>query len=93
MNARKALEAMVSTDEGDMTVWSSGEVQSALDAYRAEVLAEGAAELRERARYYTGEFRDSDILHEEGPSSAVATWKRAAERLLYLGSRTGARHP
>jgi hypothetical protein len=89
MSARKTLEAMVSTDQGDMTVWSSDEVQYALDAYRAEVLAEGAAELRARAKHYTGEFNDSDILHEDGPSSAVATWKRAAERLLYIATRAG----
>ncbi|MFI6653249.1 hypothetical protein ACIBI8_37375 [Streptomyces sp. NPDC050529] len=77
---------MVRADQGDMTVWSADEVRHALDAYRAEVLAEGAAELRARAKQYTGEFADSDILHEDGPSAAVATWKRAAERLLYLAA-------
>jgi len=45
MNARETLEAMVSTDQGDMTVWSSDEVQYALGAYRLEVIAERDAQI------------------------------------------------
>ena len=41
MNAREILEGMIRTDRGDMTVHSPVEVQARLDAYRAEVLAEG----------------------------------------------------
>ena len=40
MNARKRLSVMVRTDRGSMTVWSPAEVTDALDAHRAEVLAE-----------------------------------------------------
>ncbi|MFF6781373.1 hypothetical protein [Streptomyces sp. NPDC012510] len=40
MNAREVLEGMIRTDRGNMTVHSPVEVQSRLDAYRAEILAE-----------------------------------------------------
>lgn len=40
MNARERLEVMIRTDRGSMTVWSQPEIRDALDAYRAEILAE-----------------------------------------------------
>lgn len=46
MNAREVLEGMIRTDRGDMTVHSPAEVQSRLDAYRAEVLAEHDGHVR-----------------------------------------------
>ncbi|MFF5842157.1 hypothetical protein ACFY74_11890 [Streptomyces massasporeus] len=46
---------------------------------RAAVLREVEAALRARGKRLTGEYNDSDILHEDGPAAAAATWKRAAE--------------
>ncbi|MFM9373326.1 hypothetical protein [Streptomyces sp. Da 82-17] len=46
MSARDRLTAMVRTDRGSMTVWSPGEVQDALDAYRTEVLQKAIDRLR-----------------------------------------------
>jgi hypothetical protein len=39
MTARERVEAMIRTDRGNMTAWSTTEVRNALDAYRAEILA------------------------------------------------------
>jgi hypothetical protein len=51
---------------------------------RATVLREAADVLETEGKRLTGEFNDSDILHEDGPAAAVATWKRAADRLRRL---------
>jgi hypothetical protein len=55
-------------------------------ADRAAVLREAEAALRAEAKRLTGEFNDSDILHEDGPASAVATWKRAADLLRRMAA-------
>ncbi|MEW1866997.1 hypothetical protein AB0420_02165 [Streptomyces caelestis] len=39
MSARERLAAMIRTDAGSLTVWSTAEVQAALDLHAAEVLA------------------------------------------------------
>jgi len=59
-------------------------VVSALVSDRAAVLREAEVALRAQAQHFTGEFNDSDILHEDGPASTVATWKRAADLLRRL---------
>ncbi|MFE1192892.1 hypothetical protein ACFW6E_08835 [Streptomyces olivaceoviridis] len=53
-------------------------------AVRTETLREAETALREQASRLTGEFNDSDILHEDGPAATVATWKRAADLLRRL---------
>ncbi|MFI1371292.1 hypothetical protein ACH4UY_04680 [Streptomyces longwoodensis] len=40
MSARDRIQDMIRTDRGDMNVYSQPEVRDALDAYRAEVIAE-----------------------------------------------------
>ena len=50
MSARERLQVMVRTGHGSMTVWSESEVREALDAYRAEVLAEAAGIGRKLSR-------------------------------------------
>ncbi|MFF8679532.1 hypothetical protein ACF07F_16635 [Streptomyces sp. NPDC015237] len=59
-----------------------------LGKHRAEVLREAEAALSERAKRLTGEFNDSDILHEDGPAATVATWKRAAELARRMADET-----
>jgi len=51
---------------------------------QAAILREAEAALRVEAKRMTGEFNDSDILHEDGPAAAVATWKHAADLLRRL---------
>ncbi|AKZ60734.1 hypothetical protein SAM23877_p025 (plasmid) [Streptomyces ambofaciens ATCC 23877] len=63
---------------------------AAIDAHRAAVLREVEAALSERAKRLTGEFNDSDILHEDGPAATVATWKRAAELARRMADETAA---
>lgn len=46
MTARGRLHAMIRTDDGDRTVWSEDEATTALDAYRAEVIAKAIGRLR-----------------------------------------------
>ena len=53
-------------------------------AVRAETLREAESAFRQQASHLTGEFNDSDILHEDGPAATVATWKRAADLLRRL---------
>lgn len=45
MSAREQLGSMVRTDRGDMNVYSQPEVERALDAYRAEVIADRDAQI------------------------------------------------
>lgn len=52
MTARERLHSMIRTDDGDRTVWSEDEATTALDAYRTEVLAAGAAMLRRQSRHH-----------------------------------------
>ncbi|MCZ0207931.1 hypothetical protein OZK63_21195 [Streptomyces sp. UMAF16] len=51
---------------------------------RAEALRMAEMALREQANHLTGEFADSDILHEDGPAATVATWNRAADLVSQL---------
>ncbi|GGR70895.1 MULTISPECIES: hypothetical protein [Streptomyces] len=51
---------------------------------RAEVLRMAEMALRERANHLTGEYNDSDILHEDGPAATVATWNSAADLVRRL---------
>ncbi|MFF4552754.1 hypothetical protein [Streptomyces sp. NPDC001422] len=53
-------------------------------ADRAAILREAEAALRGEGKRLTGEFNDSDILHEDGPAAAVATWGRAADLMRRL---------
>ncbi|MET8571843.1 hypothetical protein [Streptomyces sp. NPDC004783] len=57
-------------------------------ADRAAVLREAAAALRAQAKHVTGEFSDSDVLHEDGPAATVATWKRAADLLRRMADES-----
>ncbi|MFJ5915006.1 hypothetical protein ACIQFW_04305 [Streptomyces ardesiacus] len=57
---------------------------------RAAALREVEAALSERAKRLTGEFNDSDILHEDGPAATVATWKQAAELVRRVADETAA---
>lgn len=51
------------------------------DTSRGAVLREAEEALSAQAKHLTGEFNDSDVLHEDGPAATVATWKRAADLL------------
>ncbi|WP_333744087.1 hypothetical protein [Streptomyces ardesiacus] len=57
---------------------------------RTAALREVEAALSERAERLTGEYNDSDILHEDGPAATVATWKRAAELVRRVADETAA---
>ncbi|MCI3153190.1 hypothetical protein ELQ39_15765 [Streptomyces sp. GB4-14] len=76
MNARELLQLMVRTDRGSMTVWSKPEVASALDAYRAEVLAEVSAWLVKKAR----EFRAMGGEMRAAQADAVAAMASKVDR-------------
>ena len=81
MNARERLAIMIRTDRCSMTVWSPEEAQDALDAHRAEVLAEAdllpkahvVAWLVKKAR----EFRS--LGHEQGRAQADAVAAMASK--------------
>jgi hypothetical protein len=62
--------------------------QQATAKLRAAVLREAADALLSEAMRMTGEFNDSDVLHEDGPAATVATWKRAAEKLSRMADET-----
>jgi hypothetical protein len=51
---------------------------------RATVLREAEAMLRAQGKQLTGEYNDSDILHEEGAMATVAAWGRAADAVRRL---------
>ncbi|MFC7794596.1 hypothetical protein [Streptomyces cinereoruber] len=63
ITARERLEIMIHTDRHSITVWSSPEVQGALDAYRAAVLNEAADAIEQAAGDMT-RFRGSQIAAE-----------------------------
>jgi hypothetical protein len=63
------------------------EAEQERDQARDAALREAAAALQAQARHLTGEFNDSDVLHEDGPAATVATWKRAADKVLDMTSR------
>jgi hypothetical protein len=68
--------------------WREAATRKPVD--RAAVLREGEAAMRAEAKRLAGEFNDSDILHEDGPASAVATWKQAAALLGRLAAEPAA---
>ncbi len=76
MNACERLQTMVRTDRGSMTVWPESEVASALDAYRAEVLAEVTTWLVKKAR----EFRAMGGEMRAAQADAVAALASKVER-------------
>lgn len=84
VSPRERLEAMISMDRGDMTVWSPAEVRDALAAYRAMVLREGEDRLRQRA----GEL--SDLAEEEmrrDLEDRAQEWHEAADVLERMANR------
>ncbi|WP_327300434.1 hypothetical protein [Streptomyces goshikiensis] len=74
MTADDRLQVMIRTDRGHMTVWSEPEVRDALDAFRAEVLAEAISAA-------SAEYEPQDLLavrspYNEGVSDAVSALYR-----------------
>ena len=57
-------------------------------ADRAAILREAEGVLRAQWKRTADAFTDGDILHEDGPASAVATWQRAADLLRRLAAET-----
>ncbi|MGS2588046.1 hypothetical protein [Streptomyces hebeiensis] len=74
MNARERLAAMIRTNPGSMTVWSTVEASTALDAYRDEVLAEAAETLEARGYRLLGDMVRSIVTAgpEEKASASTA---------------------
>lgn len=89
MNARELLQLMIRTDRGSMTVWSKSEVASALDAYRAEILAEAKVEtvawLVKKAREYRSTGSSQNVRQAEAVEFLASKVDRGAVR-AFLGT-------
>jgi hypothetical protein len=81
-----ALTSLLAANEYDLADAVLALLPATTD--RAAVLREAEGVLRAEAKRMTGEFNDSDVLHEDGPAAAVATWKRAADLLRRMAAET-----
>ena len=80
MNARERLAIMIRTDRGSMTVWSLSEARDALDAYRAEVVAERDATIVTWLVKKAREFRSMGGRMRAAQADAVAAMASKLER-------------
>ncbi|MFE9624252.1 hypothetical protein [Streptomyces sp. NPDC006527] len=78
MSARDRLAAMVRTDAGSLTVWSVAEVHTALDDYRAEVLA---------AHGITGEKDTRGLQPQQGESTPEPPRPHALPEASFVRAR------